>query len=438
MQTSAGIRIIAMQTEAYKGGRNPRPCGNTAIVLAAALLALISGKAFADEGDAEAAAAADAPAASHLSEALRSSIGKVVVLSGRSPVNQATTGSYEKETKGLLEGAVSGSQIGKGVGTEVGPVSMRIPIPILTWPGAIVGGIIGMTKGEVQDFRDALTEDLGKAASQPLGNDSLASQVFWRLKRVPGIDLKLLAATTPIPKDTDAILYVSLTDVTIDVQGKDAIISTTARATLRRLSDGVDIYDNPIHYEDRDTLGNWTRDDNALWGTYKNFARHYFGREISAETFDRVELNHGLQPKPTKSVKRVKRDDWQGVSKMLRPTLAWELSLLGGDAYGAWAGELTEADIDYDFEIYDDRRLVYAAKKVAESTHTLDVELEACKSYRWSVRPSYRVDGSRRFGEWMRRDADAYRGAAMVGRKISDAPAYTQDFATLKIKCGSK
>ena len=52
------------------------------------------------------------------------------------------------------------------------------------------------------------------------------------------------------------------------------------------------------------------------------------------------------------------------------------------------------ADIAYDVEIYDMQRLVYAAKQVPQSSHTVAEELP-CKTLRWSVRPSYRVaDGT--------------------------------------------
>lgn len=377
-------------------------------------------------------------APTHLSEAVRSSVKKVVVLPGESPIGQSTTGSYEKQTSGLYGGAESGSRIGQGVGTEVGPVSMRIPIPILTYPGALIGGITGATKRQIQEFRDRLTDDLANASSQALSNDALASDVFWGLRRLPNLDSKVFALTTPIPEDTDAILYVSLKDITIDVQGKDAIIRTTASATLRRVSDGEHLHEVGVTYEDRDSLSNWTANENALWRDYANFARHFIGREISAKVFDRVELKHELRPLPTKTVKRVKKNDWQGVSRSLRPTLAWELKLLGGNTYGPWANTIDAADIAYDVEIYDQRRLVYSAKQVSEPRHIVGEGLEACETYRWSVRPSYRVGSDRKFGEWMRFESNTYSSKANVGRKASEAPAYTQDFASLNIKCGSK
>lgn len=416
--------------------------GRGILALFAAAVTFFPGLAASGETDPERLPAAEqeqAPEApTHLSEAVRSSVKKVVVLPGESPIGQATTGSYEKQTSGLYGGVESGSRIGQGVGTEVGPVSMRIPIPILTYPGALIGGITGATKREIQEFRDRLTDDLANASSEQLTNDALASGVFWGLRRLPNLDSKVFALTTPIPEDTDAILYVSLKDITIDVQGKEAIIRTTAGATLRRVSDGEHLYEENVKYEDRDSLSNWTANENALWREYANFARHFIGREISAKVFDRVELKHELQPRPTDTVKRVKKNDWQGVSRSLRPTLAWELKLLDGNTYGTWVNTIDAADISYDVEIYDQRRLVYSAKQVSESRHIVLEDLEACKTYRWSVRPSYRVGSDRKFGEWMRFNSDTYSSKANIGRKASEAPAYTQDFASLNVKCGSR
>ena len=378
----------------------------------------------------------DLPA--HMSEALRSSVKKVVVLPGTSPVNEAIRGSYEEETDGLIGGAAKGSNLGKGVGTDVGGIPVSIPFPILTLPGAVIGGISGKTKREIQEFRDALTKELAEAASQPLTNDALASDVFWNLRKIPKLDSKVFALTTPIPEDTDAILYVSFTDLTIDVDGKDAVITTSANATLRRRSDGAHVFENAVQYQDRDTLGNWTKGENALWRDYANYARHYIGREISAEVFDRVELKHELRPKATDDVARVKKNNWQGVSKSLSPTLAWELTLLGGDSYDSWVEAIDAAGIFYDVEIYDMHRLVYSAKQIQASRHTVAGTLDACKTYRWSVRPSYHVGSDIKFGEWMRFSSDTHTAKANVGKRASEAPAYIQDFASLKIKCGSR
>ena len=56
-------------------------------------------------------------------------------------------------------------------------------------------------------------------------------------------------------------------------------------------------------------------------------------------------------------------------------------------------------------------------------------------AYRVVVVPS-------KFGEWMRlnsvSDDELENEKGFAGRKASEAPAYIQDFALLKIKCGRK
>jgi len=373
----------------------------------------------------------------HMSEALRSSINKTVIVPGERPAEQAVTGSYRKGTPGLYGGMAAGSQAGTIISKDVGAVSLSLPIPILTYPGMIFGGLSGATQQEIQEFRDALTKDLLEASSLPLANGKIASDVYSDIRTLPNLDPKLFAPTTPIPDDTDAIVYVSLKDVAIDVQGREAIITTTAKATVHRPSDASSVYEMEIQYQDRDTLSRWTDNENAVWRDYANFARHYIGREIAAGVFYAVALNHTLLPVKTDSVRLGKKNKWQGSSKSLRPTLAWDLTLPGDDSYGAWAHEIDESNIYYDVEIYDKHRPVYSAQNIQEPTHTVNAELDACQSYRWSVRPSYHVDGDIKYGEWMRSNANVGNNGN-VGRKASKAPAYIQDFASLEIKCSAK
>jgi len=372
-----------------------------------------------------------------MSEALRASLKKVVIMPGQSPANQEVSGSYEKATKGLYEGMVTGSTAGT-VRKDVGPVNVSVPIPILTLPGMIVGGVAGATQREIQEFRDALTEDLVEASSQQLVNEKIAADVYSEIRTLPNLDPDLFAPTTPVPDDTDAILYVSIKDVTIDVQGKEAIITTTAIATMYRRSDETDVYERALQYQDRDTLGNWTENDNAVWRDYANFARHYIGREIAAEVFGSVALKHSLLPLKSSNVRLVRKNEWHGTSKSLTPTLAWELNLPGGDTDPAWASGIDESNIYYDVEIYDLHRPVYSRERIQEPSHTVAAKLEACETYRWSVRPSYHVGGEIRYGPWMRSNKDSGSGNGNVGTKASEAPAYLYDFASLKIKCGSK
>jgi len=377
----------------------------------------------------------------HMSETLRSSVNKIVVVAGESPANEEISGSYEKSTPGLVGGMNEGSRLGT-ISPEIGGVNVAIPIPILTIPGAIYGGLSGAAKREIQEFRDALTDELANAESKPLSNDGLALDVNRELAKLQALETRLFAPTVPIPDDMDAVLYVSFNDVGIDVQGSEAVITVAAKATLRRVSDGNKLYETVAYYQDRDTLGNWTENENALWRDYANFAAHYLAREISTRVFDGVKLEHELRPTDSGTAKRDRKDERQYVSKKLRPTLAWDLTLDGDDSSVSWVGTIDESDIFYDVELYTNHRLVYVEKSVPDSGHTVAMDLEACKTYRWSVRPSFHVDGDVRFGEWMRfeteTDDDAPAVIGIVGRNASLAPGYIQDFALLKIKCGSK
>jgi len=370
-----------------------------------------------------------------MAEEYRRSVKKIVVLPGVSPASGAVTGSYRKETDGLIDGVDRGREIGV-FRKDIGGIPISFPIPILTIPGMIFGGLSGTIKREIQDFRDAMTENLAESAATPLTNDALATDVFWRLRDVSGLQPKVFALTTPIPEDTDAILYVSFSDASIEVDGKVATIIFTAIATLRRHPDGQHLYENQIYYQDSDTLGNWTENEAAAWRDYANYARHYMGREIVAELFERVEVQQVLRPEETDTVSRVKKKEWQAVTGSRTPTLAWDLELAGNDQQVPWAKTINEADISYDLEIYDKHQLIYSAKNVVGQQHTVEVELEDCKTYRWTVRPSYPVDGAVRFGEWMRSNPDTTNGNA--GTAGSEAAAYVYDFASLQIKCGRR
>ena len=380
---------------------------------------------------------------SQMLETKRSSIEKVVVIAGQIPRNDGVTGSYEKPTDGLIDGMEAGSRMGT-ITKEIGGVPINIPIPGLAIPGAIFGGLSGATKREIQEFRDELTEEIANADSPSLISDGLALDAFWGIRKLPQFESQLFAPTVEISADTDAVLYVSLNDLTIDVQEDEAIISTSASATLLRLSDGTNVYDTIIRYQDRDTLKNWTKNDNALWRNFTNFARFYLGREIAADVFDRVLLAHELRPIETDTAVRAKKNERKLNSNSLTPTLAWELKLDDGTSQYSWANSIDEADIFYDLEIFDDRQLVYYEEGLPDPRHLLAYELADCQTYRWSVRPSYRVGGAVKFGEWMRfktevsADSELVTGKGMFGRQASAAPAYTQDFALLEIDCIEK
>ena len=368
----------------------------------------------------------------HLAETVRGSIDKVVIVAGTDPTNREISGTYEDATLGVHGGIAQGSRLGTPT-TQVGGVTVSFPIPVLTIPGAIAGGIMGSAQRDAQEFRDQLTEDIAKESGQPLTNDGLALDVFRSLQRLPGLESQLFAASKPVPEDADATLYVSITGVEIFVDGDKATLTTTAGMTLKRRSDDTKLYERTITYEDHATLQQWNRNDKRLWHDYANYARHYLGRELSAEAFDRVALKHALTPKKSDSVKLGRKNPWHGKTKSTAPTLAWESAFEGSTAYGPAFASLDEAAIFFDVEIYDERRLVYAQEQVPEPLHRLMYELEGCKEYRWSVRPVYHLGDAVKFGNWMRSAPADENG--IVGRGAVDGPAYTQDFATLEMGC---
>ena len=377
------------------------------------------------------------PTGTHMSEELRGSVSRIVILASPGASSENVTGSYNKDTPGLLGGMADGAEIGT-IPVEVGHIPVGIPIPILRELGMIFGAISGGAKAEIQDFRDALTDDLRDAVDQPLTNDSLANDVYWGLRNVPTLEPKIYALTTPVPEDTEAILYVSLSGLTINVQEDEAIIETTATARLERRSDNSTIYRKEVVYQDRDTLSNWTRNESELWREYRNFARHYLGREISAELYERVAVNSELVPRKTDTAKPVKKNVWTTRSKVRNPVLAWDFKILDGGSDADWAKSIDPATITWDLEIYDRRRPVYSAKQIHGLSHAVGTQLEACETYHWTVRPNYNVDGVVKNGEWMRLVPVGESGNGNAGRAASEAHAYIQGFATLEVDCRAR
>jgi hypothetical protein len=363
---------------------------------------------------------------SHMPDSVRSSVSRIVIIPTDGSNSEKVTGTYDQKTAGVLGGMAKGSEIGT-IPVEVGHVPINIPIPILRELGMLYGAIRGGTDRQIQEFRDRLTEDLRSAVDQPLTNDSLANDVYWGLRRVSTLQPKLFAPTTPVPQDTDAILYVAITDLGVNVQKNEAIISLKALARVDRHSDGVTLYRGEITYQDRDTLSNWIKDEAILWREYRRFARHYIGREISAVLYERINVDHDMAPAKSESIRVNKKDAWSGKVKTQTPTLVWSSNVndTGIDA----------EHITWDIEIYDRERPIYSASGVRGTSHTLTTPLEACGNLYWTVRPTYMVNGEPRVGRWMRKNADGGASNGNAGRSISTAHAYLQDFASFEIKC---
>ena len=372
-------------------------------------------------------------------DATLAGVTRIAIVEGADPTEQGMAGSYDKDTLGVEGGIIKGS----GAGTpnvEIGGIRVGTSIPILTIPGAIAGGIYGKAQQEQQEFRDALADDLAGAASQPLTNSLLALHVYQSVRSLPGLDVKLFAAAAPVPEETEAVLYVRLRDIVIDVQGKDAVLKTTAQVELQRRDGGLPPDKRWYYYQDSDTLANWTKNDNALWHDYANFARHYLGREIATDVLSGARLRYELHPVQSADVSTRGDDAWQGASKSRTPSLAWQLTLPGQDPQNAWADELGDSEIDFDIEVYDAHRLVYARERIPDPVHRLESALDKCETYRWSVRPVYHHGDRIRYGEWMRMTPTHAVGLerGIVGSDASSGPAYTKDFASLKIDCRAK
>jgi hypothetical protein len=374
-------------------------------------------------------------------DALRSEVVQLVVVASDAAARDSITGDYEKGTPGFSGGVTRGADMGN-MSAEIGGVNVNFPVPILQLPGAVYGGVSGAMEREVQEFRDELTEELADTDTHPLSNSGLALDVFQNLAALPGLKAKLVSAEATIPESTDAILFVRFSDFSIFVEKDEAVLTVSAEAEMRRKSDGTVMYKRMMQYQDRGTLDNWTENDRALWHDYANFAAHHLARELSAQTFAGIIVPHELVPEESASVRRDRKDERRFVSKTWNPALAWSFELGDTESPGAAPSRVADAEVLYDVEIYDNHRLVYSKRRLAETTHVVAAELEPCTVYRWSVRPSFQMGDEIAYGEWMRLapdSGDAGNGrSTLVGRNASIAPAYTQDFPQIKTRCGRR
>jgi hypothetical protein len=421
----------------------------TAVVLAAAFLLSARAAPAQEQGDPDRldSAPGSPPVLPHMPESQRQSIDRVVVIAGRGSAEKEVDGSYDKATPGFVGGMASGSDMAT-ISKEIGGVPVNIPIPGMQLPAAIFGGLTGITQQEIQDFRDALTEELTESDSPPLRSDGLANDAFWVVRRLGSYQPTLINPGKDIPADADVVLYTDFDALSIDVDRNDAVITTSILARLKNAATGEDIYRTVISYRDRDSLGNWTRDDNALWRSYTNFARYYLGRAAAADVLGRLDVTGELLPSESADARFHRKIPMRLVSDVAAPTLSWRHAVDDEHPYGSFASAIDKSTTRYDLEIFDERQLVYDAQGIEDPSHRLEWELEPCRVYRWSVRPVYTVDGQTRLGDWMRippgdGEASSAQSAAglpaivkgLDGRSASTAPAYTQDFAELEIAC---
>jgi hypothetical protein len=225
-----------------------------------------------------------------------------------------------------------------------------------------------------------------------------------------------------------------VTELTVTVNGNDAVMKTTAVAELRRSADRKILHSNSYSFREKDTLRNWSKDDNALWDLYVEQSQRHFMRQMSSEFFDGIVLRHVLRP--TRNGIGVQRGHWNNAVRSKTPELGWELFLLGGDKYDPWTGTIDTDNVTYELEIYDDGRLVYAADKIAGLKHQVLEPLPACKTLSWSVRPRYQIDGKTRVGEWMSSLSSfdqIFRSPTSSTR--TETPDFWQGYARITTRC---
>jgi len=379
-----------------------------------------------------------APSFEPMSDTLRSGVQRLVVVANDKAARESITGTYEKATPGFAGGVNQGASLGS-LSTQVGGVNVSVPMPVLMIPGAVYGGLSGSMKRQIQEFRDALTDELAHAESHPLGNDSLALDVYYNLAALPQLRTKLIAPSVAVPAATDAVLHVGFNELGIHVEDEEAILTLSASAELQSNADGAILYKRTMQYVDRDTLENWTANDRALWKDYANFAAHYLGRALAAESFGRILVADKVAPQETATLHRDRKDARLFHADFATPELAWTFALDGDDKSSAAMQRAAQSTVSYDVEIYDDHRLVYSRTRLAERRLVVEGELQPCATYRWSVRPVFDDGKTVSYGDWMRLGSDpegSEQGRnGLVGRSASIAPAYTQDFPSLQVEC---
>ena len=379
------------------------------------------------------------PANSHVSEEIRASINTVAVRPSSARPALYVEGDYGKTTPTVGEGAKTGA--GAGVAAtgqmiaEDGRALLLVPIilPVAMIVGTVGGAAAAKIQQEIQEFRDDLTEELSEESNPPLGVDILGEALRARLTRSHDIQTTLIKAEDTVPDNVDAIVDIRVKDLTIMVNGNDAIMTTSAVAELRLTESDRVVYHKTFAYADKETLSDWVKDENALWTDYVDRARRHFTRAISNDFFEGIQLRHVLRPiKDGDDNRNPGKALWSSSVKTETPMLGWELILLGDDAHGAWTEDIDANSATYELEVFNQGRLVYSANNIPTPYHEVETALEGCTTYSWSVRPHYQIDGRTRTGEWMNYDT---RVGRIFRSEKAETPNFWRDFPKLEIRC---
>jgi hypothetical protein len=330
--------------------------------------------------------------ADHMPEDIRRSVRNIEVVADNRKPELRVGGDYGQYVPTAGEGAAGGAAAGvKVTGAMLAEDPRAIILVPFILPLALIAGSIGgaaaaKIEKELAEFREGLADDIIADGNQPLPSEVFAGALIARLKLIDDF----VSVTT----DGDASLKVTITDITVDTEDKNAIITASARGVLTSTIDGSVLYSKSLEYSERDTLRNWTANENALWDTYVVNARQFLSAELVADMFETIHVRNVLRPLKTETV----TGGWSGRTKTHTPTFSWELFLLGDDPYEAL---IDAQNVAFDLRIFEGSRLAYEARRIRGTSHEVSEPLPGCKELRWSVRPIYQIDGETRAGKWM-------------------------------------
>lgn len=369
----------------------------------------------------------------HMPENIRSEISSVAVQAGATPPVLNVGGDYASELPKVSDAAAAGAADGANFTGDLISEDPRallfVPIilPLAMIAGSVAGAAGGKIEQEVRKYRNGLTGEMLDESNPVLPSARLAAEVEQFVESVHGVEV----AAAP---EADARLIVTLTEIGVKTDGNDAEMSATATLVLQA-DNREPLYTHAVTYKERDTLRNWTKNDNAQWEQFTANARRYLAREAVAQIFETIVTRHVLRPTANASYKLKKEGvAWSGQVRSDTPTLSWDFVLLGGDDFDGT--DIADHPARYDLEIYDGSRLVYAARNFEAPRHEVADPLPRCKSLRWSVRPILQVNGMQRATEWMRRASAAERAFGYQGATFGDGTReYMDGFAELKTRC---
>lgn len=330
--------------------------------------------------------------ADHMPENIRRSVRTVEIVADNRKPELRVGGDYGQYVPTSGEGAAAGAAAGaKVTGAMIAEDPRTIILVPLIFPVALIaGGIGGAAAAKIErdlaEFREGLADDIVADGDRPMPSDVLASVLVDRLESTDDVQ--------SVMEGGDAILTASITRISVDTENEDATITAFASGTLTSTIDGSVLYSKSINYSERNSLRNWTANENALWVAYAVHARQFLAAEIIADMFETVHVRNVLRPLKTETF----TGGWSGRAKTSTPTFSWELFLLGGDPY---EGQIDEQNVAFDLRVFEGGRLAYEARRISGTSHELSEAMPPCKDLRWSVRPVYRIDGQARAGDWM-------------------------------------